>query len=375
MKNNYKKISIISSAFLIFFLVSFIFKSFIILLLSIIIFSLLLTLSSKINKNFLLFYFTFLISIFFAEIFLKIDFNKIFKSKEMTSKKEVIDFDDFRYESTYLGNQLKQGTYKHFKRKDNNYIFNINYKINSDNFRVNKLIKNEDDKPHKISFFGGSDIFGWGLEDSETLPYLFYKNNKDFNIFNYGIIGGGVNQTLYMIKKNNNYLGDINVVVTSSYQLPRLACNRDYSFNTPYFKLAGDELLFGGYCIFSFLKLNFQVPRTFGSVLNRSELIKLLNNVFSKEGSDETIGVYIKILQELHELADNSDKDLIILYYGPKNSTDQKIKDFLILNKVPFIDVSLYNEKFFIKHDKHFNKLAIETWFDKLTKYLVTIKG
>jgi len=42
--------------------------------------------------------------------------------------------------------------------------------------------------------------------------------------------------------------------------------------------------------------------------------------------------------------------------------------------KIPYIDVSLYDKKFYIKHDKHFNKLANEIWLEKLSKYLITTK-
>ena len=46
----------------------------------------------------------------------------------------------------------------------------------------------------------------------------------------------------------------------------------------------------------------------------------------------------------------------------------------LIKNNISYIDVSLHDKRFFIKHDKHFNKLANEMWLNKLNKYLVTLK-
>ena len=344
-------------------------------MLSVLVLSLSLLQIKRINKNILLFYFTFLISVIFVESLLKVNFNTFFKEKRVSANNEnVISYDNFKYEKTYLGNQLKKGNYNHYKKESENFIFNINYKIGDDNFRVNSLIKNDGNKSLKASFFGGSDIFGWGLSENETLPYLFYKENKSYNVLNYGIIGGSVNQNLEMIRKNINTLGDINILITSSYQLPRISCNRDYSFNTPSFTIVNEELKFDGYCIFSFLKLNFQIPRLFGSIINRSEIIKILNNAFTNEGNTKNIKTYVKIINEINEISKKNDKKLIVLYYGPKKKADDEIINSLIKNNISYIDVSLHDKRFFIKHDKHFNKLANEMWLNKLNKYLVTLK-
>ena len=341
-------------------------------MLSVLVLSLSLLQIKRINKNILLFYFTFLISVIFVESLLKVNFTAFFKKKSVSNNNEnVISYDNFKYEKTYLGNQLKKGNYQHYKKESENFIFNINYKIGNDNFRVNSLIKNDESKSLKASFFGGSDVFGWGLNENETLPYLFYKENKNYNVFNYGIIGGSVNQNLEMIRKNINTLGDINFVITSSYQLPRISCNRDYSFNTPSFTIVNDELKFDGYCVFSFLKLNFQIPRLVGSIINRSEIIKILNNAFTSEGNIKT---YVKIINEINEMSKKKNKKLIVLYYGPKKKADDEIINSLIKNNISYIDVSLHDKKYFIKHDGHFNKLANEMWLNKLNKYLVTLK-
>ena len=375
MKNKIKNISLIFVLFLTFVFLSLKFKSFILLLLSLLVLSLSLLLIKRINKNILLFYFTFLISVIFVESLLKVNFNTFFKEKRVSANNEnVITYDNFKYEKTYLGNQLKKGNYNHYKKESENFIFNINYKIGDDNFRVNSLIKNDGNKSLKASFFGGSDIFGWGLNENETLPYLFYKENKNYNVLNYGIIGGSVNQNLEMIRKNINTLGDINILITSSYQLPRISCNRDYSFNTPSFTIVNEELKFDGYCIFSFLKLNFQIPRLVGSIINRSEIIKILNNAFTNEGNTKNIKTYVKIINEINEISKKNDKKLIVLYYGPKKKADDEIINSLIKNNISYIDVSLHDKRFFIKHDKHFNKLANEMWLNKLNKYLVTLK-
>lgn len=371
-----KSILTISILFLTFTFLSYNFKSFILLLLSIIFLSFLLFLIKKINKNLLLIYFASLISILFIEVCLKINFKEFFNQKNLkTNKEKKVNYDNFQYEITYLGPQLKKGIYQHYLIKENSLIFDQNYEVNDNNFRFNKFINNTTNKNYNAAFFGDSNTFGWGLSDKETLPYLFYKQNKNYNVFNYGIIGGSVNQTLQMLRSDINYLGDFNIVFSSAYQLPRIACNKDFSFNTPTFKLTNKKLVFDGYCILSFLKLNFQVPRIIGSIINRSEIIKILNKVFAGEFTSQNIKLYQEILNEINKISLNNNKNLVILYYESKKTkdTDKKIQAYLIENEIPFINVSFDDQKFFIKNDGHFSKLANMHFLNKINHHLDTL--
>ena len=376
MHEKVKIILTISLLLLIFTFLSFKFKSFILLLLSIIFLSCFLLLIKKINKNFLLIYFASLTTIFFIEIYLQINFKELFGQKNLkTEKEKIVYYENFQYEITYLGPQLKKGTYQHYLKKENRFVFNQNYEVNSDNFRFNKFIKNTTTKNYNVAFFGDSNTFGWGLSDKETLPYLFYEQNKNYNVFNYGIIGGSINQTLQMLRNNIDYLGDFNIVFSSAYQLPRIACNKNFSFNTPTFKFTNNELVFEGYCILSFLKLNFQVPRIIGSIINRSEIIQILNKAFTNELSSQNIRLYLEILNEINQISLNNEKKLLITYYGSKKTKDidEEIQNYFVANEIPFINVAFDDQKFFIKHDGHFSKLANMNFLNKINHYLVAL--
>ena len=373
MHKKVKSILTISSLFLIFVFLSFKFKSFILLFLSIIILSFFLFLIKKINKNLLLIYFASLIIIFLIEICLKINFKELFnQNNSKTNKEKIINYENFQYEITYLGPQLKKGIYKHYLKKGNSFIFDQNYEISNNNFRFNKFIKNTTSKKYNVTFFGDSNTFGWGLSDTETLPYLFYAQNKNYNVFNYGIIGGSVNQTLQMLRNNTNYLGDFNIVFSSAYHLPRIACNKDFSFNSPTFKFTNKELVFDGYCILSFLKFNFQVPRIIGSIVNRSEIIKILNKAFTNEFTSQNIKLYLEILNEINQISIDNNKNLVILYYGSERTkdADKQIQTYLIENKIPLINLTLDDQKFFIKNDGHFSKLANVHILNKINNHL-----
>ena len=376
MHKKVKSILTLSLLLLILIFLSLELKSFILLLLSLIILSFFLFLIKKINKNLLLVYFSSLIAIFFIEIFLKINFKELFNQKNLeTNEEKIVHYENFQYEITYLGPQLKKGTYQHYLKKENRFIFNQNYDVNSDNFRFNKFIKNTTTKNYNVAFFGDSNTFGWGLSDKETLPYLFYEQNKNYNVFNYGIIGGSINQTLQMLRNNIDYLGDFNIVFSSAYQLPRIACNKDFSFNTPIFKFTDNELVFEGYCILSFLKLNFQVPRIIGSIINRSEIIQILNKAFTNELTSQNIKLYLEILNEINQISLNNEKKLLITYYGSKKTKDidEEIQNYFVANEIPFINVAFDDQKFFIKHDGHFSKLANMNFLNKINHYLVAL--
>ena len=373
MHKKVKSILTLSLLFLIFSFLSFKFKSFILLLLSIIFLSSFLLLIKKINKNILLIYFASIITIFFIETYLKINFKELFNQKNLkTNKEKIVSYENFQYDITYLGPQLKKGIYQHYLKKENRFVFNQNYEVNIDNFRFNKFIKNTTTKNYNVAFFGDSNTFGWGLSDKETLPYLFYEQNKNYNVFNYGIIGGSINQTLQMLRNNIDYLGDFNIVFSSAYQLPRIACNKNFSFNTPTFKFTNNELVFEGYCILSFLKLNFQVPRIIGSIINRSEIIQILNKAFTNELSSQNIRLYLEILNEINQISLNNDKKLLIIYYRTKKTKDidKEAQTYLVENEIPFINVAFDDQKFFIKNDGHFSKLANVNFLNKINHHL-----
>ena len=175
-----------------------------------------------------------------------------------------------------------------------------------------------------------------------------------------------------MLRNNTNYLGDFNIVFSSAYHLPRIACNRDFSFNSPTFKFTNKELVFDGYCILSFLKFNFQVPRIIGSIVNRSEIVKILNKAFTNEFTSQNIKLYLEILNEINQISIDNNKNLVILYYGSKRTkdADKQIQTYLIENKIPLINLTLDDQKFFIKNDGHFSKLANVHILNKINNHL-----
>ena len=56
-------------------------------------------------------------------------------------------------------------------------------------------------RPHKAAFFGGSFMFGHGVENDQTLPYYFVRNSRGtFEGFNFAGEGWGPHQMLSEIE-------------------------------------------------------------------------------------------------------------------------------------------------------------------------------
>jgi hypothetical protein len=83
---------------------------------------------------------------------------------------------------------------KEYSRKD--LIIDVIYTIDSQGLRTSPPDTGEDDI-RSILFFGGSFVFGAGLNDTEAMPYqVGLKTNGDYRIYNFGVNAYGPHQML-----------------------------------------------------------------------------------------------------------------------------------------------------------------------------------
>ena len=75
-------------------------------------------------------------------------------------------------------------------------IYDVEYIFNEEGRR--QEYQNPSANRHAL-FFGDSLTFGEGLSDKETLPYLFQKNNEQYQSYNYGFLGHGPGQMLLQV--------------------------------------------------------------------------------------------------------------------------------------------------------------------------------
>ncbi len=339
-----KKAIFIISIILIFY-TSYIFKNFQLFLISITFFISIGFLFKKLNKNYVLFIFSFFFIISILETSLFYFNNKMITKLEKTSKTSK----KIKYKKTFLGFQPVSG------------IQNI-YSIGNNNYRITPKINNKK-KDKSMNFFGGSFVFGSGLNDDETLPYLSQKYFKNWNIENYGINGYGVHQMLTQIINDPKKIQDINILITHKFHVPRSSCKRDYSFGTPRYILKNNKIVRKGYCNNYFFKA-FQLPKIFGSIINRSEIKKLIDKLYFKKDdfNNNDVELYLSIILEIDKIIKQNQKLFTIGYIvNDKHHIDKIILEKLNQNNINIIDLSLdpNNKKNFLP-DRHPSKEANE---------------
>ena len=348
------KIIILLLVFFLFF-ISYIFKNFQLLLISITFFISLGFYLKQIKKNFLLILFSISFVLTFIELvlFFSVTQFNFFKKNDIYIK-------NIKYEKTFLGYQPKEGAHNHLIISNGKTLLNSVYTIGKDGFRVTP--KTSDTNYIKnINFFGGSYTFGWGLNDDETLPYFLQRNEQNWRVKNYAINGYGVQQMLAQIEKNSKILEDINILVTSNFHIPRSSCKRDYSFGTPKYIIdENNNLKRAGYCG-NFFLTKFQLPKLFGSIINRSEIKKLLDKVFLKSDNISLIDIkiYISIIKKVNKLINEKNKNFFVGYIeNDYDDLDQLILQEFKKESIKYINLSLEPKKDYELYDGHPNKKA-----------------
>ena len=92
-----------------------------------------------------------------------------------------------------LGRHLRPGgVYKStFYVEEENTFINASYTLDEYRRRVTPLHNDDDALRDKfLAFFGCSFVFGWAVNDDETLPFQIGKLTKEYRPYNYGFPGG-----------------------------------------------------------------------------------------------------------------------------------------------------------------------------------------
>ena len=166
---------------------------------------------------------------------------------------------------------------------------------------------------------------------------------------------------LAQIENDPKILEDINILITSNFHIPRSSCKRDYSFGTPKYIIDDkNNLKRDGYCANLLLK-SIQLPKIFGSIINRSEIKKLFDNIFlkPKEINSRDIEIYISIIKKTNKLIKENEKKFFVGYIKNNlNDIDQVIFQKLKKENINYIDLSLKPKKNYELYDGHPNKKA-----------------
>ena len=276
--------------------------------------------------------------------------NKINKSKKKDIHIKNIISD--------LGYQPISGIQNHKIFNKNEVLFDKYYTILDNNYRQTPRI-NDYPKSKKINFFGGSKTFGWGLNDDETLPYLTQSFFPKTQINNYAYNGYGVHNAYKQIVDYQIY-GDLNILITFSNHIPRSACQREFSFGSPRYKIYKNQIIQKGACG-NFMNNQFKIIRLFYKVIKKSNIKSYIDKVYFNKLMfvEEDINLYFNLIKELNLYLNSQNKILLIGFIKKNSSLDKRITNFLSNNNIYFVDITLENEeKYTIPIDSHPNKLA-----------------
>lgn len=355
-----KKILFIFNVIITFFLffISYQLKNFQIFILGVLLISINLFYVKSLSTNISLIIFSSLFIIVIIEIFLFVlniglNFNKNISDNTLNST-------NVKNISTYLGFQPKAGIQRHVLYDNKNLIFDKKYTILSNNYRFTPKLNNNF-KSEEINFFGGSNTFGWGLNDNETLPYLSQKYFINSSINNYAVSGYGVHHMYTQITQSTKLIGDKNILITFANHIPRSSCKRNFSLGTPKYILRKKKIHRSGNCgSISIGKYNS--PEIISKVLNKSEIKKIFDKFFFRKNlfDEKSIILYLTLIKEINIFLDGKNKDFYVGYISEGQDLDLRIINFFKKNDIKYIDISLdrSDKENFIPFDGHPSKIA-----------------
>lgn len=199
------------------------------------------------------------------------------------------------------------GTYAAGRRTENEIIYKVNYTIGIDGFRVTPSQIMQQSGP-RINFFGGSFIFGEGLNDDETIAFYTSQYLPNVSVKNYGMHGWGVHNAL-AIFEHLNVKGSVNVLLTAPWHSLRSSCVKDYTASHPKYQLTqSGKVKYVGLCGEKWL------PTFFENFMSKSYLYSLiLSRFFSPDGiTKKMVDLDLGLIAEIKAHSELNSQKLIV---------------------------------------------------------------
>ena len=257
-------------------------------------------------------------------------------------------------------------------------IYDVVYTIGPDGYRRDVVSEN-----YNAFIYGGSYVFGEGLNDNETLSY-FLNENHGISVKNLGVHGYGLHQALYNIQQGitSSKSGGINILVTAPWHSLRSSCKKAYSDGTPRYIFLMGSLKLKGVC-------NYNDRVSFWTkVISKSNIMQLIKQATSNDENiitDYDMKLYIEIIKEIKRLSLDNNTLLVIAYIG---AADERLintkwtNESLIVELAGIadnlVDISLadkrenLDQRFYIHElDQHPSALANEHRAELLHKVLI----
>jgi len=221
--------------------------------------------------------------------------------------------------------------------KNGEVMYEVIYSIGNDGYRQEHA-----PAPFDAYLFGGSFVFGEGLNDNETISaFLFNEHGK--NIKNVGIHGYGLHQALYSIKNGITSINGVNILLTAPWHAPRSSCKPSWVTGTfRYYVNSKNLVILNGFCPGGYL---------FNRILSKSNIYILLKRAgfFNKNKiTDQDIDLYLAIINTIYQETQKNNSSLIVAYIDATEDemTDTSWTNEALIERIKelsdtFIDVTL----------------------------------
>ncbi len=312
----------------------------------------------------------------------------------LSSKVERKGLHVYRYEGTYVtnsknywktnellgyagGKNISVTARKYFGDK---LIYDITYTNNQYGLRItpHDLNKYPDVKDFtNVVFFGCSFMAGQGVNDDETLPYIFENLSKgSFRAYNFGFHGYGPHQTLRILEAGllDNVITDkkpvIGVCEILTDHIERTAGKYPYviwDVNGPKYVLdsSGEPKYVGKFGD----EIRLQVIHFLNSLLAKShtlDQIHLTQNLFHEKRTPADITLFVKVIEKAKNLfvAKYHGHFIVLLWKLPSDRDFDSVLSQLqkchidVITTKEILKVDDPQKKYLIDHDGHPNKLA-----------------
>lgn len=293
-------------------------------------------------------------------------------------------------------NQLyfKQGIINHKLKANDKVIFDVNYFINNKNLREFNYDLNIIKSKKKINFYGGSYTFGHGLNDLDTLTYLFTSESNKYHANNISMLGWGPLEVLNLVEDNDTSKF---LYITSNYHINRLSCQFGGLGVKKNVVLKNDlDFAIQGDCrnflkdkenkikdnykknpFLMYLKDQFKNTKLFSKIL-------IIVDIFEQKFFSKNLRKYIAVILEINKIAKKNNQEFILGYiydhkYFKKYKYSKKdVINIFLENDIQLLDLSLgfdsefYRENYTIdkRIELHPNRKANELRAEIINNYL-----